>query len=370
MKTTLNRQLSLNGSFPFIYNIRIIPIIFAFMLTVVTPMRIYANFVCVGLECTNISNETILAGNLINPVLGEIYTDDFLTGMAESGVLQNINSALLGGSFIQKNRVSLGYSVARTYLTGRDFYFGSTELNQLPNLGVAASPSISYSTNLGYLFNQNGDWNKWNLHIQFFSYYPSKNNLPYLNLKNAELDGNILNASLNLRYFPFASENDDDRIWKGLSFGFGIFHTNQEIILSSYDRSLTQFRLEGERRRWLGTNQAKYESTINTLTADTRYSYSLSNFSFFTGLGLMHNHGANSIRLERYASISSSSNRDDFTSNPSGLGIDIVRKESINSSGFYGIFGVELNWSDYGLAIEYLRNIDSESISLGMRYRF
>lgn len=323
--------------------------------------------VCAGYECSFLSTETIVAGNLADPLLSEIYTKDFLSSMAESAVLQNINSSMLGGKIIEKNRMSLGYGGGRNQIKPRDFYFQFTELHELPTQGIAASPSLSYAVNLGHAFEKAGEWRKWNLHSQFFPYYLSEKNIPFLKVRNTEVDGRVANLSLNLRYFPFLDQSGNT---KGVSFGFGLYHTNQEVSLHAYDRRPTQIRLDGDKRRWLGTSSLDYESKILSSTADLRYSFEIAKMTLYTGLGMMYNHGMTSIKAERVAIISSYLSPDDFLTNPSGIALNVTKELKIREANFYGIFGAQYHWESFGIGIEYLKNIKTESLNVGVHYYF
>lgn len=322
---------------------------------------------CAGYECSFLSTETVIAGNLADPLLSEIYTKDFLFSMAQSAVLQNINSSMLGGKLIEKHRMSLGYGGGRNHIKPRDFYFQLTELNELPTQGIAASPSLSYAFNLGHTFDKTGEWKKWNLHTQFFPYYLSEKNIPFLKIRNTEVDGRVVNLSLNLRYFPFLERPGSTR---GISFGFGLYHTNQEVTLHAYDRRPTQIRLDGDKRKWLGTNSLDYESKILSSTADMRYAYEIAKMTMYGGLGLMYNHGLTSIKAERVTLISSYLNPDDFLSNPSGIAINVSKELKIREANFYGILGLQYKWETIGIGLEYVRNIKTESLNFGVHFYF
>jgi|GEM_PF-2457027 len=330
---------------------------------------VFSTAICVGYECSFVSNETLLLANLAEPILGEIYTKDFLSSMGESAVLQNINSSMMGGTAISKNRISLGYSVARSKIKARDFYFQATELNELPTEGIAASPSLSYAGNLGHVFKRSGEWMKWNFYVQYFPFYLSEKNLPFLKIRNTDVDGRVSNFSMNLRYFPYFDTNNHPS-GNGLSFGFGLYQTNQEILLYAYDRRASQFQVDGDRRKWLGTNNLNYESKIYSTTADVRYSYGIGNFSAFGGFGIMYNHGITMVKVERVALISSFVSRDDFLSNPSGIAIEVSKKAMIREANFYGILGWQYRWEAVGIGLEYLRNKNTESLNLGIHYYF
>ncbi|MDZ4725919.1 MAG: hypothetical protein SH817_07170 [Leptospira sp.] len=331
----------------------------------------HATAVCVGQECSFISDQSLLLANLVDPVLGQIYTKDFLNAMAESAVLQNINSAMMGGTFIEKNRMSMGYSVSRSKIKPREFYFESTELRELPKESLAASPSLSYATNLGHILDKTGNWRKWNVFIQFFPFYLSENNIPFLKIRNTDVGGRVANGSFNVRYFPFADSSPNETLIKhGFSIGFGMYYTNQNILLNSYDRRPTQFQVDGDRRKWIGINDLKYDSKIYSLTTDLRYMFTISNFGIFGGLGGMYNHGETLINVERVALISSYLNRDDFLTTPSGVHIELSSRIKIREANYFGILGLSYKWRDYGVSVEYLRNQNTESLNLGLHYYF
>lgn len=334
--------------------------------------KLSATAVCLGPECRNLSQETLLLGNLINPVLGEIYTDQFLESMGQSAVFQNINSSLVGGSRILNHRIGASYSMARANVKSNNLLFENTELDELPKQGIAASPAFSYGFNLKVLLPDLTGSEKWNVQIHFFPYHLSETNIPFLNIKNTDVSGKVYNSGIQLRYFPFFNpEGPSSPTWENLSFGFGLFHTNQEVFLYAYDRRPTQFRVDGDRRRWIGENNLAYRSNINTFMTDIRFSSSSERLlSVYGGLGLLYNSGITRIRVQRTAAISSISNPDDFGTTPSFIGFDLGRSYQMNKSDGFGIFGIQLNADNFSIILEYLRNQNSESASLGIHYLF
>ncbi len=336
---------------------------------------IHSVAVCVGLECSQISEESLLTANLVNPVLGEVYTKDFLSSMAESAFLQNANSSLMGGTPLKGNRLGLGYGIARSTANPNSFILQETELRELPTKGIATTPTLSYALSLDRIFGEGKGFHKWNVYMQFFPYSLSETNLPFLNIRNTEVSGKIQNFSLIARYFPFLKEQRTDSLkapgtWDNLSFGMGVLWTSQEIYLNTYDRTTSQFRIDGDRRRWLGINELSYQSQIASLSTDIRHALSWGGFSFFGGLGLLANQGTNTVQAERYAIISAVANRNDFTTNPSAVGIELSKNQTIANVNGYGILGIQLRWENLGLGIEYFKNYRTESLQVGMHLFF
>lgn len=109
------------------------------------------------------------------------------------------------------------------------------------SFGAAVSPNLTFATNLGHFLDKSGEWRKWNVHLQFFSYYPSEINLLFLNIRNVNVKGRVANFSANVRYFPFAIDSTpnkeidsdsklktDSGDWKsGISLGLGLYRTDQ-----------------------------------------------------------------------------------------------------------------------------------------------
>ncbi|AYV55470.1 Lsa36 family surface (lipo)protein [Leptospira kmetyi] len=327
---------------------------------------------CVGVECASIPNEITFGANLIDPALDAVYTKEFLLSMGESAVLQNINSSLLGGTRLNKGRIGLGYSVARTNLSPRNYFFENSELRELPKQGIAASPSVNLGVNLGTLFsNSNSELYKWNLHFHYFPYQLSEQNVPFLKLRKTDLHGKVANSGLNLRYFPFAEKNSsEENANDGLSFGFGLYQSLQTIHLHSYDRRPTNINLSGQRRKWIGINDLSYNSNLYSATVDFRYAKTIEFFTIYGGLGAMYNQGTVNIQVDRNVALSSSSNRDDFLTNPTLAFIDLKRNLFISHSNWYGTIGMEFRWKNANFILEYLKNQNSESVSAGAAFHF
>ncbi|TGN21024.1 Lsa36 family surface (lipo)protein [Leptospira idonii] len=335
---------------------------------------ISATAVCLGEECSRIPNEFLLGANLIDPALDAVYTKDFLNAMGSSAVMQNVNSSMIGARHLSGQRAGLGYSLARTNLNPRNLFLENSELRELPSQGAAASPAVSYGANLGTLIGSpNSELMKWNVNFHIFHYYLSEGNLPFLRIKNTDIGGRVTNLGLNLRYFPLyeGSEEGKDTSYKnGLSFGFGIFQTNQQILLNSYDRRPTNIRIDGDARKWIGVNDLNYHSRILSSTLDVRYSYAFGDFSIYGGLGGMFHQGNITIQVVRNASISTVLNKEDFSTYPSLLHLDIHRNYFLTSRDWYGILGMEFRWRNVNLLAEYLKNRNSESLNLGVQYLF
>jgi len=338
-----------------------------------------ANAICVGGECSFLSSEEYALAFAAEPLLDSIYGNSFLNSMAESAVLQNVNSTLMGGTLITKNRVSLGYSLARSNLRNRFPLIDQTELRALPRFGAAVSPNLVLATNLGNFLDKSGEWRKWNLHLQFFSYYPSEINLLFLNLRNVNVKGRVANFNANLRYFPFANVNQSNSdsntekssdLKSGLSFGFGMFRTEQTVYLNTYDRRPSQISSNGQRRRWIGINDLKYESELYSSTADVRYAYSWNGFTLFGGMGIMNSQGNLRLQAQRIALVSSRFNVNDFESNPTGIQLDLRLKNFYNQTSALGILGIQYKYDDFGLGLELMRSQNSESVNFGIQYYF
>ncbi|TGL76978.1 Lsa36 family surface (lipo)protein [Leptospira yasudae] len=334
---------------------------------------LFSEAVCVGVECASIPPEIALGANLIDPALDAVYTKEFLLSMGESAVLQNINSSLLGGNKLDKGRIGIGYSIARTNLSPRNYLFENSELRELPKQGIAASPSISFGINLGTLFDKPSPFlSKWDLHFHYFPYQLSEQNVPFLKLRKTDLHGKVANSGLNLRFFPFAEGKNSfgEETKGGLSFGFGLYQSLQTINLHSYDRRPTNINLGGQRRKWIGINDLSYNSNIYSATLDVRYAESIGFFTLYGGLGAMYNRGILNIQVDRNVALSSASNRDDFLTNPTLAFLSLERSLSIDHVNWYGTLGMEFTFGSANFMIEALKNKNSESLSVGAFYRF
>ncbi|RHX88318.1 Lsa36 family surface (lipo)protein [Leptospira stimsonii] len=334
---------------------------------------LFSEAACVGAECASLPPEVVLGSNLIDPALDAVYTKEFLLSMGEAAVLQNINSSMLGGTILTRKRIGLGYSIARTNLSPRNYFFENSELRELPKQGMAASPSVNFGFNLGNLFESpSPQLSKWNIHFHYFPYELSEQNVPFLKLRKTDLHGKVANIGINVRYFPFySSSNSSETNGKdGLSFGFGLFQSIQTISLHSYDRKPTNIRLSGQPRKWIGINDLTYNSNIYSATFDFRYAKTIGFFSFYGGFGGMFNQGNVGIQVERNFALSALSNKDDFTTNPTLVYLDLKRNLFVSHTNWYGTVGLELAWRDANIMIEYLKNKNSESVSLGVFIHF
>ncbi|TGL20034.1 hypothetical protein EHQ46_11635 [Leptospira yanagawae] len=326
------------------------------------PMGIELNaqVLCSGGECSNIPTEYQLLGNFAEPVLGRIYTNGFLRSMGENAVLQNINSNQSGGQNVPSYRVGLGYTVSQGQEKARDFYYENSELRTLPKQGAAASPAVSMTANLSEWFS-NESAKRWNVTTHFFPYEFNEANIPFVKIRNTEVRGKIANYGIMFRYFPESS---------GFSFGLGVFQTNQDLYLSSYDRRPTQFRIDGDKRRWLGINDLYYQSRITSISADLKYNWTLGFLSITPGIGLSYNHGYTAIQVSRYALISTEANPDDFASLPSVIGIRLATRYDQRSSFGYGSLGFRFGIGNVNVTTEFMAGREMQSANLSLNYQF
>ncbi|TGM60437.1 Lsa36 family surface (lipo)protein [Leptospira vanthielii] len=321
---------------------------------------LHAQVVCLGGECSHIPREYQILGNFAEPVFDRIYTNGFLRSMGENAVLQNLNSNQSGGTSVSRYRLGLGYTISQGQAKARDLYYENSELRTLPKRGVAASPAFSFTANLG-------EWiggslaKQWNLTTHFFPYEFWESNIPFVKIRNTEVNGRVTNFGAVLRYFPIDS---------GFSFGMGIFQTNQDIYLSSYDRRPTQFRIDGDKRRWIGQNDLFYQSRITSGSLDIKYNFTIGFLSIVPGLGFVYNHGYTAIRASRFAAISRMENPDDFDSDPSAIGIRLTTRHNHRSGFGYGSLGLQIGMGDFSLMTEFMAGKDIQSINLSLQKKF
>ncbi|PJZ44461.1 Lsa36 family surface (lipo)protein [Leptospira brenneri] len=322
--------------------------------------KLEAQVVCVGEECSNIPTEYKILGNLVEPVFDRIYTKGFLRSMGDNAVLQNLNSNQSGGANVSRYRVGLGYTASRGEEKARDFYYENSELRTLPKAGVAASPSLSFTVNLGEWF-RGSSAKQWNLTTHFFPYEFGEANIPFVKIRNTEVNGRVFNYGAVLRYFPVDS---------GFSLGFGLFQTNQDIYLSAYDRRPTQFRIDGDKRRWMGQNDLFYQSRITSASFDLKYNYTVGFLSIIPGIGAVYNHGYTAIQATRFAAISTMENPDDFSSVPSALGIRLATRHNHRSGFGYGSLGFKFGQGDFSFNTEFMAGKEIQSLNLSLQLQF
>lgn len=338
--------------------------IFVLLHTLLIPMvftvPLNAQVLCLGGECSNIPTEYQILGNFAGPALDRIYTDGFLRSMGENAVLQNLNSNQSGGQNVSSYRFGLGYTISRGQSKARDFYYENSELRNLPKQGVAASPSLSVTANLGEWFSSPYA-SRWNVTTHFFPYEFSEANIPFVKIRNTEVSGRIQNYGVLFRYFPESS---------GFSFGMGVFQTNQDLYLSSYDRRPTQFRIDGDKRRWIGINDLFYQSRITSLALDVKYNWTIGFLSLVPGVGFVYNQGFTALQVSRYALISTRANPDDFSSLPSVIGIRLATRYDHISSFGYGSFGLKFGQGSLSVTTEFMAGREMQSANLSVNYQF
>ncbi len=337
-------------------------------------LRIHAKAFCVGTEC-NFFPDTLLIGlNVADPFIENLYTDNLLFAMSGSAVLNNINSSMSSPRKLSGSEIGLGYSMARTNSTEKNILFDYSELAKLPRQGIALTSAVNFGSNLAFLFQSNNSTLKqWNINLHFFPYTFNEIQIPFVQIKNINVNGRVFNSSVTLRYFPklprwnlFGTSIYID----GISSGIGLYHTNQNVHLDSYDRTSFPLNISGESRKWLGVNELNYFSEIYTGLFDLRGGLSFRNFFLFTGMGLTTNYSNSNLKFQRTAAISNSSSDSDFVSRATITKLHLDGAVTQSYSLWFAMIGLEVKVSSVKMLFEILKNDRFESANIGMKYEF
>lgn len=337
-----------------LYRSLLICIVFLFSL------KISAQTVCVGIECNSIPNEFQILTNFASPTLDQIYTERFLESMGEIAVLQNLNGRGSYGIKEDKLRIQGNYSAGIGTKTPSSFVYENSELRNLPRQGIAAAANLSVVFPMSKIFTASV-FRRWDMGIFGFPYEFGEQNLPFLKIRNTEVSGRVYNYGIFLRYLP---ESND------FSFGFTLMQTNQDIYLNSYDRRPTQFRIDGIRRRWIGQNDLTYGSRITSLGFDIQYRWVFGFLTVLPGIGVVGNTGFTKIEATRFAAISSALNPDDFSTNPTAVGIRLASDFTQNSVFFYGSLNLVFQGETFGFSLDLSQGQTMTAFGVSLFARF
>ncbi len=275
---------------------------------------LFAKVTCTGDACTILPASIQSQLNSADQALKTQYTDKVLETMAESAVLTNINSSLMGPGIVNRFQIGGGMGIAGQKKEDIDVQYQSLNFQKLPNVGASIAPNLVFAVNLGWLMGGGPSdtetdlktfMHRFNLYVHGFKFNFAQGDIQKAieaQNKNVDLGGDITSGGFTLRFHVFDSYSDGVGIFEfsGISLGMGM-HYQRQVINVTYDDGKTQNLTLGPAiGTWGGATKFNYNSTITSVPLDVRTGFRMFHFfTFFAGAGSALNFGSTNLKIER-----------------------------------------------------------------------
>jgi hypothetical protein len=280
----------------------------------VLALPLPAKVTCTGDACTILPTAIQTQLNNVDQALQTQYTDKILDTMAESAVLTNINSSLMGPGIVNRFQIGGGMGLSGQKKEDINVQYQSLNFQKMPNVGASLAPNLVLAVNLGWLMGGGPSdtetdlktfMHRFNLYVHGFKFNFSQGDVQKAieaQNKNMDLGGDITTGGFTLRFHVFDSYSDGLGIFEfsGISIGMGM-HYQRQVINVSYDDGKTQSLTLGPAvGTWGGETKFNYNSTITSIPLDVRTGFRMFYFlTIFAGGGSSLNFGSTNLKVER-----------------------------------------------------------------------
>lgn len=274
----------------------------------------HAEVTCTGDACSLLPTSITTQLNQVDQAFKLQYTDIVMATMAESAIITNINSSLMGPGLVNRFQVGVGASLAGQKKEDINVSYQNLNFTNLPNVGASVAPNILLAVNLGWLLGGGPSdtepelktfLHRFNLYMHGFKFNFAQGDVQKAieaQNKNVDLGGDITTGGFTLRFHVFENYSDGIGIFEfsGISMGLGLHYQRQNIEIK-YDDSKTQTITLGPAvGAWGGATSFKYNSTITSVPLDLRTGFRMFYFfTIFAGGGTALNFGSTNLELSR-----------------------------------------------------------------------
>ncbi|TGN11727.1 Lsa36 family surface (lipo)protein [Leptospira ilyithenensis] len=273
-----------------------------------------AKVTCSGDACTILPTTIQTQLNQVDQALQAQYTDKILSTMAESAVITNINSSLMGSGIVNRFQIGGGLALAGQKKEDINVSYKDLNFSKLPNVGASLSPNLVFAVNLGWLLGDGPSdtdqdlktfMHRFNLYVHGFKFNFAEGDVQRAieaQNKNVQLGGDITTGGFTLRFHIFDSYSDGIGIFEfsGISLGMGMHYQRQTIDVTYNDGQTQAITLGPAMGTWGGSTTFNYNSTITSVPLDVRTGFRMFYFlTFFAGAGTSLNFGSTNLKIER-----------------------------------------------------------------------
>ncbi len=273
-----------------------------------------AEVTCTGDACALLPTSIRTQLSQVDQAFKLQYTDVVMATMAESAIITNINSSLMGPGIVNRFQVGIGASVAGQKKEDINVIYQDLNFRSLPNVGASVAPNILLAVNLGWLLGGGPSdtepelktfLHRFNLYLHGFKFNFAQGDVQKAieaQNKNVDLGGDITTGGFTLRFHVFENYSDGIGIFEfsGISMGLGLHYQRQNIEIRYNDNKTQTISLGPAIGTWGGATVFNYNSTITSVPLDIRTGFRMFYFfTIFAGGGTSLNFGTTNLSLSR-----------------------------------------------------------------------
>ncbi|WP_244594296.1 Lsa36 family surface (lipo)protein [Leptospira ryugenii] len=381
----------------------VFPVFFVSILSFIHPSLLQAEVTCTGAACTVLPASIRTQLNSVDQAFQTQYTDKVLESMAESAILTNINSSLMGPGLVNRFQIGAGMGLAGQRKEDITVQYQSLTFDKLPNVGASISPNLMFAVNLGWLTGGGPSdteadlktfLHRFNLYVHGFQFNFSNGDVQKAieaQNKNLDLGGDITNAGFMLRFHLYESYSDGWGLFEfsGISIGMGMHYQRQRINLSYDDNKVQAITLGPAIGTWGGATKFDYNSTLTSVPLDVRTGFRMFYIlNFFVGGGTSLNFGSTNLSLQREGPLVLAIDSSSLTSSLSAelaalvpssqlsqtrtgtLALDLSGSATAPNTTNYVLAGLELNVFLTKLTVEAMASQRVQSVMVGAKVAF
>ncbi|MDF3821287.1 hypothetical protein P3G55_15380 [Leptospira sp. 96542] len=273
-----------------------------------------AGVTCTGDACTILPTTIQSQLNQVDQVFQSQYTDLVLASMAESAVITNINSSLIGPGIVNRFQIGGGLALAGQQKQDVNVVYQNLSFQKLPNVGASLAPNLVFAVNLGWLMGGGPSdtepelktfMHRFHLYVHGFKFNFSQGDVQQAiesQNKDIQLGGDMTSFGFTLRYHLIENHSDGYGIFEfaGISMGLGLHYQKQVIDLTYNDNKTQSITLGPATGTWGGATTFNYNSTITSIPIDIRTGFRMFYLlTIFAGGGTSMNFGSSNLKLSR-----------------------------------------------------------------------
>ncbi|AOP33861.1 hypothetical protein A0128_08405 [Leptospira tipperaryensis] len=291
---------------------RILPTLILSIAGLVPAGSLFSQVTCTGQACSVIPSSITSQFNGLENEVRTKYLNEVVKSMADSALLTNINSSMMGPGTINRFQVGAGISGAGTKNDDIQIQYAGINLPNLPNGGASISPSFMAGVNLGWL-TANGPsdqeeekrsfLHRINIYVHGFQGKLGQGDLRSANSSASndfKLAGNFNSFGATVRFQLIKERYTrlDFFGFTGLSLGLGFHSKTEELSMGYSPTSIPKVSFGPATGRWDADFQMDYKAKTQSLPIDIRTGVRLFYLlTIFAGAGISQNSGGSSMNL-------------------------------------------------------------------------
>ncbi|MBP9886413.1 MAG: hypothetical protein KBF93_08950 [Leptospiraceae bacterium] len=314
----------------FIYTLLFCCVLFLF-----TP-SLFAKVTCTGEACNVLPQKYIAEFDKLDSAFQSQYLQPVMQSMIEAAVISNNSSGMIGVGYV--NRFQVGAGLGAGYVLKEDITVTHADIKipKLPNAGIAATPTVMFAFNLGWLLGKgpslqakpekikkvNRDnfeeededededdgtsiLHRFNFYFHGMkaNYYTTSDVKAAYGSKPEFAGGFALNSfGVMLRYQLIEPKiSIFDLIgFSGVSVGLGYNSQKFSVDVTHNSNEISTVNFGELQGAWVAKTDFQFASSVKSVPIEVRTGIKLLYFfDFFCGVGLSRNYGTADLQLSR-----------------------------------------------------------------------